>query len=87
MYTPQALSEKEINEVAELLVREDIGFGCETLEDALITVRSYPIVKFSDYITDGPGYSGEIFVMVGGILTALVIFRNKEGQLQWSSDE
>jgi hypothetical protein len=86
MITPQALSEVEVREVAELIVSDDIGFGCENIEEALEYVRSYPIAKFPKYTTDGPGYSGEIFVIVGGILRANVIYRDRDGKLRFSND-
>lgn len=84
MFTPQKLNEKEIDELAQLIL-DDGTFGCETLDEAKDYVLDYPTAKFTNYITDGPGYSGDIYVLTGGIPHTSTIVRDKTGNMIFSN--
>lgn len=38
-------------------------------------------VKFPHYVTDGPGYGGELFLIMGGALEAPLMLIRKTGKL------
>jgi hypothetical protein len=85
MTNPVAVSKEEVREIAELFVREG-NFGHENIEDTLIDLEGAYIAKFERYITYGPGYSGEAFVILHGIPVASVILRRPNGELYVSED-
>jgi hypothetical protein len=39
------------------------------------------VVKFPLYVTDGPGYAGELYLLLGGNLDAPLILIRKDGKL------
>jgi hypothetical protein len=78
---PMALTSKEIKEIAAI---EDIQqmWGAENsaeMEEMLDT--TVYAVKFN-YVSDGPGYVGDYFILQGGALgEALELVRNKDRQI------
>jgi hypothetical protein len=42
-------------------------------------------VKFPEYMTDGPGYVGELYLLMGGGLEAPLMLIRKKGQLSIAS--
>lgn len=64
-----------IREVREMWGAEDAAEMAERLDADLCAV------KFPHYMTDGPGYGGELFLIMGGALEAPVILIRKAGEL------
>lgn len=74
---PMALSSAEIEEIAAM---EDIQqmWGAESAaEMAQWLDADIRAVKFPNYTTDGPGYSGELYLLMGGDLAPLILIRKK----------
>jgi hypothetical protein len=64
-YTPKKLTPKEWSEIVKIPdVRE--GFGLEDEEDEKAFKSSAYAVRFN-YMSDGPGYAGDLFVLLGGV--------------------
>lgn len=81
MSKPIPLSAAEIREIAAI---EDIRqmWGADDAADmAQRLERDICTVKFPRYTTDGPGYSGELFLLMGGALEAPLMLVRKNGHL------
>ena len=79
-YKPKPLTKSEWSEIVKIReVREGYGIEDKTDEEAF-AAGSYA-AKF-EYMSDGPGYAGELYVILGGVpeCPPLVIIRS-EGNL------
>ena len=50
-------------------------FGADNDTDFEQVLRDLWIAKFPHYIIDGPGYAGEIFVILNGNLNTILVIR------------
>lgn len=72
---PVVVTEAELKEIAQCLeLQESCGF--ETAEEFYEDLTGRYIAKFPRYITDGPGYVGEMFVIVWGIPAVTMLTRD-----------
>lgn len=79
MYNPQEISLAEWRElIAVPDVRDIWGLSDETAEDFADEVYG---VKF-DYMTDSPGYVGDLFILHGGGFAPPVVLIRVNGALQ-----
>jgi hypothetical protein len=74
---PQAITEAEIKELAACTDIQD-AYGEAGIELEQLLQDTY-IAKFDRYITDGPGYSGPVFVILSGDLNTLLVIKNGDG--------
>lgn len=79
----KALTKKEIKEVAALLYKTSPAVY-ESEQDAHDAVENYWTVKIENYITDCPGYAGDLYVLIHGIPVATVFIRDENGNLQFA---
>lgn len=74
---PQAITEAEIKELAASADIQDayaeVGIELEQL------LKETYIAKFDRYVTDGPGYTGPVFIILGGDLKTLLVIKNGDG--------
>jgi hypothetical protein len=74
---PKALTEQEIKEIAATLY--DLEKECyETVAEVEEDVKDHWAYKIEKYITDGPGYSGDLYVIVWGIPNAVTTLERAE---------
>lgn len=78
---PVGLSSADIQEIASI---EDIRemWGAEN-SAAMADMLDADIcaVKFPRYMTDGPGYAGELYLLMGGALEAPAMLIRRDGKL------
>ena len=84
-HQPVPITDAEFEELVE----------CEELREGYLEYKNFGvreqladeyIVKFPDYITDGPGYAGPLIVIISGIMTTAYVTRDKDNQtlhVQW----
>jgi hypothetical protein len=78
----EALTSADIKEIAAIEeVRECWGAESEA-EMADLLRDDICAVKFPDYITDGPGYAGPLFILMGGALDNPLLLIRQNGQLR-----
>jgi hypothetical protein len=79
-YKPKAITKDEWREIAAVQeVRE--GWGIESEEDSENVRAGIYAAKFEEYMTDGPGYAGELYVLIGGVPETPVVIIRRKGQL------
>jgi hypothetical protein len=78
-YDPVALSDEDFKELTKCQDIRD-AFPSENDQELEETLRGLWIAKYPHYITDGPGYSGEVFVILSGVLNTILLIR-KAGEL------
>jgi len=84
---PKALTHEEIREIAALEdIRQDWGANTEQ-EMAQLLDADICAVKFPYYLTDGPGYGGELFLLMGGALEAPLMLIRRNGHLKIVEDD
>ena len=72
---PTIASPQEIQEISQIVELQD-QCGCSDESELLEELDGRYIAKFEKYVTDGPGYAGELFLIVWGIPTVTMIVRN-----------
>jgi hypothetical protein len=78
---PQALTDKEIKEIAAIEeVQQSWGANteremAEMLEDHICAV------KFPKYMTDGPGYAGPLYILMGGAIQPPMLLIREQGRI------
>ncbi len=77
--TPQPLTEEEIRELAQV---EELGESWQTAEQLEEEIRSHWAFKIENYVTDGPGYAGTLYVVVWGIPVVTLLTRDGDGRLR-----
>ena len=77
---PKALTDDEINEIAAI---EDIRemWGAETPADMALRLRHDIYAVRFDFISGGPGYVGDLFILIDEPETPLILIR-KNGALK-----
>lgn len=77
MISPETPSRAELDEIAATVAEPSEKATVEEL------LENAAIAKFSGYITDGPGYSGPVYVIVwpGGPEIVDVLTRDRAGKL------
>lgn len=81
-----ALTNKELAELAECKELQE-GYGVDTAADLRAELAQGFIAKFPSYITDGPGYSGELIVIVTGIMSTILITKHGgKFHIHWPTD-
>ena len=78
---PVAVTDAELKELASCKNLREM-WGASSDDDFEEELRELWIAKFSDYITDGPGYSGEVFVILSGVLDAVLVIRGEGRTLE-----
>jgi hypothetical protein len=78
---PMALSSAEIQEIAGLEAIQEMWGAENAAEMAVWLDTDICAVKFLKYMTDGPGYAGELYLLMGGDLEAPAMIIRKKGQL------
>lgn len=79
---PKLLTEQEIKEIAVALHAMEPNTG-ETAADIEDDIREHWGYKIENYITDGPGYSGTLYVIVWGVPNAVTTLeRQEDGSLR-----
>jgi hypothetical protein len=74
---PQAITEAEVKELAASSdIQAAYGAAGTELEQLF---KDTCIAKFDRYITDGPGYAGPVFVILGGDLNTLLVIKSGNG--------
>jgi len=79
---PHTLTTEDINEIAAI---EDVRqmWGAETDTEMIELLDSHICaVKFPDYMTDGPGYAGPLFILMGGAIQPPVLLIREKGRLR-----
>lgn len=78
---PINVSDEELREIIDLKeVREMWGLEAD---EGLDTVRQIIYAAKFDFVSGGPGYVGDVFVLLGDTIEApLSLVRNEAGQLQ-----
>lgn len=74
---PKMLTDREFAEIARFLF-DDNGEGFEGSEEMEEEIRSCWAYKIEDYVTDGPGYAGELYVIVWGFPNAVTTLERTE---------
>jgi len=82
---PIALTDAEIKEIA-LTWYEDEDYVFDSVAEAEDQIRDWWAFKIEDYITDGPGYSGNLYVVVTGVESTMLLKRNGDGKLEFLRD-
>ena len=78
-----ALTDKELEEPAQCEELQE-GFGRDSAEDLRSELQESFVAKFPTYITDGPGYSGPLIVIVTGIMSTILVSRaDGKFEIQW----
>lgn len=80
-----AVTEAEIKELAACQDLRDM-WGADNQAYFEQDLRDLWIAKFPRYITDGPGYAGEVFVILSGALNTVLVIR-KDGALKVTPQE
>ena len=78
---PQALSLAEIKEIAAMEEVQQRWGAESTAEMAQWLDTDLCAVKFPRYVTDGPGYAGELYFLMGGDLGTPLMLTRKDGKL------
>jgi hypothetical protein len=84
-YLPHAVSEADFKELVACQDLRDV-FGADNDADFEQDLRHLWVAKFPHYITDGPGYAGEVFVILSGVLNTILVIR-KDGALKACEQE
>jgi hypothetical protein len=88
--TPHPLTRADWDELAKLPeVIEGWGLqGVGTLERG-ITLRAHGCAAAFDFVSGGPGYVGDLYILYGDALSGqpLVVYRKEDGQLAVSREE
>lgn len=84
-YLPHAVTETDFKELVACQDLRDM-FGADNDAYFEQDLRHLWIAKFHKYITDGPGYAGEVFVILSGVLNTILVIR-KGGALKVSEQE
>jgi hypothetical protein len=84
-YLPHAVTEADVKELVACQDLRD-AFGADNDADFEHVLRDLWIAKFPHYITDGPGYAGEVFVILSGVLNTILVIR-KNGALKMCEQE
>jgi hypothetical protein len=71
---PIALTDEDFKELTECQDIRD-AFPSETDQELEETLRGLWIAKYPHYITDGPGFAGEVFVILTGVLNTILLIR------------
>ena len=77
--TPQPLTAEEIKEIAQVEELQETWQTAKQLEEE---IRSHWACKIENYITDGPGYAGTLYVVVWGIPMVTLLTRGRDGRLR-----
>ncbi len=78
---PMALSSADIQEIAAIEDIQQMWGAANAIEMAQLLDLDICAVKFPEYMTDGPGYSGELFVLMGGALEPPLMLIREKGKL------
>ncbi len=76
---PQPLTEDEVRELAQVDELRETWMSVQEFEAYL---REHWAFKIENYITDGAGYAGVLYVIVWGVPAATVLTRGKDGKLR-----
>jgi hypothetical protein len=78
---PKELSSTDIQEIAGLKDIQEMWGAGSAKEMADLLDTDICAVKFPQYMTDGPGYGGELYLLMGGDLGAPLMLIRKKGKL------
>ena len=81
---PMALSSTEVQQIAAMADIQQMWGAENATEMAQFLDADICAVKFPEYMTDGPGYYGELYLLMGGDLGTPLMLIRKNGELQIS---
>jgi hypothetical protein len=77
---PMALSRKEIKEIASIKDIQEM-WGAVSAAEMEETLETFAYAVKFDFVSGGPGYAGDYFVLAGDMLGEPVQLIRKDGQL------